>query len=156
MVEQEFLSEEMEEYLEAIYRKKEKKESAKAIAIARELNVKPASVSEMLKKLEKRGLLIYKPYYGAKLTKKGGKIGEKVTRKHRLMERFLGLIGIKRRVHEKACVLEHAIPDDVEKGIKKLLAQNGVPLANLHVGAKTKILGIMTDKNPHRDLEIWD
>ena len=147
------LSEEMEEYLKARYRKKEKGEKAKVLTIEHEQGIKPASVSEMLKKLEKKGLLIYKPYYGAKLTKKGRKIGEKVTRKHRLIERFLGLIGIKRKVHEKACVLEHAIPDDVEKGIKKLLMQKGVPLANLRVGTKTRILGIMTDKKSAQRLK---
>ena len=142
-----FMSEEMEEYLETLYRKKEKNEHAKTLALAKDLGVKPASVSEMLVKMQKAGLIEYKPYYGAALTKKGEEIGYKITRRHRLIERFLEFIGVKRKVHEEACVLEHAISDEVEKSIENIIKTKvAIPLTNLKKNARAMVVLVGTDK----------
>jgi organic radical activating enzyme len=44
---------------------------------------------EMLKKLDDKSYVKYSPYGGTTLTNRGLKIAEKITRKHRLLERFL-------------------------------------------------------------------
>ena len=53
------------------------------------LKTKPASVSDMLKKLSQKELVNYKKYQGVTLTKSGRSFALKVIRKHRLWEVFL-------------------------------------------------------------------
>lgn len=115
------VSQEIEEYLEAVYRRKEKGETAKTKEIARVLGVSAPSVSQMFAKLARAGFIKYKPYRGAILTAKGERIGKGITRKHRLIEKFLLLIGVKKKVHDEACVLEHAVSDDVERAMERLV-----------------------------------
>lgn len=119
-------SPEIEEYLEAIYRRKEKGETAKTSELAEALGVSAPSVSQMLGKLARNGFIRHEPYRGAVLTAKGEAIGKGITRKHRLIEKFLALIGVKRKLHEEACVLEHAISDDVEKAVERLVGKKGL------------------------------
>jgi DtxR family Mn-dependent transcriptional regulator len=64
-------------------------ERATTAAIAQKLEVQPASVTEMLKKLAQNGFIVYSPYHGAQLTKKGTRTAKKIMRKHLLLETFL-------------------------------------------------------------------
>jgi DtxR family transcriptional regulator, Mn-dependent transcriptional regulator len=57
--------------------------------LAANLMVKPATVSEMLKKLKDKSLIDYEKYGKITLTKKGKKIGIDVLRRNRLWETFL-------------------------------------------------------------------
>jgi len=57
--------------------------------IASEINTSAASVSDMLKKLQEKDLIIYTKYKGVSLNKKGEKIAVNILRKHRLWETFL-------------------------------------------------------------------
>jgi len=115
--------ERIEEYLEALYKLTEDNGPAKTTDIASELGLSPSSVTEMLQKLENKGYVRYKPYYGATLTKKGRIRGKRITRRHRILERFLtDVLKIKKRdVHEQACELEHAISDEVEEALCRFL-----------------------------------
>ena len=141
------ITESIEEYLEAIYRLGERGETATTTSVAKELKVAPASVTEMLKKLAKQGYLKYAPYRGVTLTPKGEKIGKKILRKHRVMEKFLRTLGLpKSRIHKDACELEHHIPDDLERAIHQKVEgekplspgapSNIVPLTSLLEGQK--------------------
>jgi len=140
-------TESTEEYLEAIYCLYERGEAATTTSVAKELKVAPASATQMLKKLAKQGYLKYFPYRGVTLTPKGEKIGKKILRKHRVMEKVLTTLGVpKYRVHKDACALEHHIPDDLERAIhqrfegERLLPpgapSNVVPLTGLLDGQK--------------------
>jgi len=119
-------SPETEEYLEAIYRKKEKGEKARTNDLAQEIRVSPASVSEMLSRLARKGLVRYEPYKSVRLTKKGEEIGKRITEKHRLIEKFLAFLGIRENIHEEACVLEHAVSDNIEKAIARLVREKDI------------------------------
>ena len=57
--------------------------------ISDELSTKPASVTDMMKKLAQKELVNYKKYQGVTLTKSGRASALKVIRKHRLWEVFL-------------------------------------------------------------------
>lgn len=112
------ITESTEEYLEAVYHLREQGKATTTMSIAKDLKVAPASVTEMLKKLATQGYLKYAPYRGVTLTQKGEKIGKRILRKHRVMEKFLGTLGLpKSRIHKDACGLEHHIPDDLERAI---------------------------------------
>ena len=58
-------------------------------SIADDLNTKASSVTEMLKKLGEKNLIVYKKYHGAQLTEMGRKTALNIIRKHRLWEVFL-------------------------------------------------------------------
>ncbi len=111
-----------EEYLELLVRYKEQDKTPKVKDIAGDLGVSSASVSEMLNKLSRKGLVSYKRYGEIRLTPPGEEMGRSVLRKHRLIEKFLTLIGVRKtKVHEEACVLEHAVSDDVERALRKAI-----------------------------------
>ncbi len=112
-----------EEYLEALYKLTRNEKTAATTEISRSLKVAPASVTEMLKKLDRESYVKYSPYAGATLTEKGLKTAEKITRKHRLLERFLYdtlKIG-KDTVHEQACEMEHSLSDKAEEALCRFL-----------------------------------
>ncbi|MFN3315630.1 MAG: metal-dependent transcriptional regulator [Raineya sp.] len=77
--------------------------------IARSLNINPASVSDMLKKLKQKNLIDYTKYQGVSLTEEGRKIATNIIRKHRLWETFLvnTLNFSWDEVHDVAEQLEH-------------------------------------------------
>ena len=119
-------SPEIEEYLETMVRYEEKGKKAKVKDLAKDLKISPASVSGMLKNLSEKGFVKYERYGDISLTTKGEKLGRSVLRKHRLIEKFLTLLGISRRkVHEEACVLEHAVSDDVERALRHAISTAG-------------------------------
>jgi DtxR family Mn-dependent transcriptional regulator len=138
---------EAEEYLELLYRTKEKGEEIRRKDIAKELGITQASVTEMIKKLDKKGLVKQKPYRGVELTPAGERVGRKILRKHRFLERFLQYLGISgRKAHKEACKLEHYVSDDIEKALgKKIGAKKGwikekiIPLSQMKKGKKGRV-----------------
>lgn len=58
-------------------------------AIAERLDTKAATVTDMLRKLGEKKLIIYTPYKGSKLSEEGLRAATAVLRKHRLWETFL-------------------------------------------------------------------
>ena len=108
-----------EEYLEALYNLNQGGKTATTTEISKRLNIAPASVTEMLKKLADRGLINYSPYQGVTLTGEGLKAATKMTRKHRLLERFLhDILKIGNdHVHNEACKMEHGLSDETERAL---------------------------------------
>jgi DtxR family Mn-dependent transcriptional regulator len=117
------MSSSTEEYLEALYTLTQNGQAASTTEISRRLKIAPASVSEMLKKLADNGYVNYSPYQGVTLTKKGFELAEKMTRKHRLLERFLhDMLHIgKDKVHTEACAMEHSLSDETERALCQTL-----------------------------------
>jgi len=83
--------------------------------LAYKLNHSAASVTDMLKKLSAKKLVLYKKYYGASLSKSGLQIAVKVLRKHRLWETFLvkNLKFTWDKIHDIAEQLEHIQSDEL-------------------------------------------
>lgn len=99
-----------ENYLKAIYGiAKRNEKGANTNAIAKRLDTKASSVTDMIKKLSEKGLVNYKKYKGTELTAEGHQVAVGVIRKHRLWETFL----VKHlrfkwdQVHDIAEQLEH-------------------------------------------------
>jgi DtxR family Mn-dependent transcriptional regulator len=113
----------VEDYLKALYGLSRNGKTVTTTEIAEYFEIAPASVTEMLKKLAKKGYVKYSPYHGAKLTEKGLQVAEKITRKHRLLERFLhDVLRIRNdRVHVEACEMEHALSDQAEESLCRLM-----------------------------------
>lgn len=99
-----------ENYLKAIYHLGNPSQKGVSTSdIANKLDTKASSVSDMIKKLSDKKLVVYKKYYGVNLTKKGKLIAASVVRKHRLWEVFLvdKLNFTWDQVHDVAEQLEH-------------------------------------------------
>jgi DtxR family Mn-dependent transcriptional regulator len=126
----------VQEYLEAIYSLTEGGEPARTSELAKLLGVKPASATGMIQKLAGAGLVEYRKYRGTTLTPEGMKLGRKMKRKHRILERFLtDVLGIRRdRVHDQACAMEHSLSDEAEEamcrvmGHPKVCSDDGRPI----------------------------
>ncbi len=79
-----------EDYLKAIYHLgDEHKHMVSTNAIAERMATKPASVTDMVKKLAKKDLVDHKMYKGVRLTEKGRSVALTIIRKQRLWEVFL-------------------------------------------------------------------
>jgi DtxR family Mn-dependent transcriptional regulator len=78
-------------------------------AIAKKLETKASSVTDMVQKLSEKELIIYKKYQGVTLTEFGKKTAANIVRKHRLWEVFLveKLNFSWDEVHDVAEQLEH-------------------------------------------------
>lgn len=99
-----------ENYLKAIYHLSEGgKKSVSTNDIAAEMKNKPASVSDMLRKLGEKEVIEYRKYYGLQITETGKRYALQTIRKHRLWEVFLveKLNFAWDEVHEVAEQLEH-------------------------------------------------
>jgi DtxR family Mn-dependent transcriptional regulator len=78
-----------ENYIKSIYHLQQVNESVSTNALADHLKARPASITDMLKKLHTKGLLNYNPYKGFKLSRDGNKAALIIIRRHRLWESFL-------------------------------------------------------------------
>lgn len=116
-------SKSVENYLKTLYLLSENGKAVSTTAVSQYLKIAPGSVTEMLQKLAEKEYIEYSPYHGSKLTTKGLKVAEKVTRKHRLLEKFLyDVLKIgKDHVHAQACEMEHTLSDEAEESLCRLL-----------------------------------
>lgn len=147
------LSESQENYLKLIFQLSEtleEEQMVSALDLAGELEVKPASVTNMLKRLAGLKLIDYKPYYGARLTSSGEMIALEVLRHHRLLELYLSeVLGFGwEEVHDEAERLEHVISEQLEAKIAEKL---GHPTHDPH-GDPIPSVELELPENSHRRL----
>ena len=157
-------SENIEEYLETIYKLEQDTSPVTTTALAKQLGISPASVSEMAGKLAEQGLVTREPYKGVALTAKGKHQALTLIRRHRLWERFLtDVLGLSwDQVHQEACRLEHATSPLVEERLAQFLGEPetcphghpmptaegeiaveaGRPLAELRAGQRASVLRV--------------
>ena len=115
------MSRSLEDYLKGIYLLKRRKQYSNK-NLAEYLNISPASVSEMMKKLSNENYLILEGR-NINLTKKGSDIAVNIIRKHRVWEVFLvEKLGYDTdEIHEEAEVLEHVTSDKLLQKLEKFL-----------------------------------
>lgn len=121
-----------ENYLKTIYHiTAESGEEVSTNAIAEKMETKASSVTDMLKKLAEKELIVYKKYQGVSLTDEGKMAAKMIVRKHRLWEVFLvdTLQFPWDEVHDIAEQLEHI---KSEKLINKLDDFLGNPTEDPH------------------------
>ncbi len=106
----------VEDYLKSIYALGRTGEAATTSALAERLDVAPASVTGMLKKLAASGLVDHEKYQGARLTEAGRRVAVETIRHHRLVETYLHqALGVPwDRLHDEAEAWEHVLSEDLE------------------------------------------
>ncbi len=107
----------IEEYIEIIHVLEQEFGRAQTGMIASQMGVKPPSITEMLQKLEREGLIQYESYNGAILTATGNKLAQELMQRHRILADLLEILGIDRdRAEEDACRIEHHIsPETLQR-----------------------------------------
>lgn len=154
-----------ENYLKAIFHlQKHSKAGVSTNALAEEMQTKASSVTDMVKKLSDKKLVVYKKYQGVYLSEAGRQTALQIVRKHRLWEVFL----VKKldfswdEVHEVAEELEHIKSEKLISELDKFLdypkrdphgdpipdakgnfqAANKTLLSNLSKGEKGTLVGV--------------
>ena len=107
----------VQDYAKAIYTLESRDSAASTTDLATLLEVRPASVSGMLRKLAALGLVEHERYRGVRLTERGRRVALEVIRHHRLVELFLvESLGMTwDEVHAEAEVLEHVLSEELEE-----------------------------------------
>jgi DtxR family transcriptional regulator, Mn-dependent transcriptional regulator len=125
------LTRSVEDYLKAIYRLSPQGRTASTSEIAQRLELSPASVSGMVKRLSEQGLLEHLPYRGVQLTAEGRRAALRMLRRHRLIEAYLvAFLGYTwDTVHDEAERLEHAVSDTL---VERMAAVLGNPSVDPH------------------------
>lgn len=127
----ESLTRSVEDYLKAIYRLSPQGRPAATSEIAQRLELSPASVSGMVKRLSEQGLLEHVPYKGVQLTPGGRRAALRMLRRHRLIEAYLvAFLGYTwDTVHDEAERLEHAVSDTL---VDRMAVVLGHPTVDPH------------------------
>lgn len=117
----------IEEYIEIIHALEIQEGRATTGRIAAEMNVKPSSATEMLKKLQKEGFLQYKSYAGATLTDSGRRLALELKGKHKAIADFLEIIGVDRSAAERdACQIEHHVGQKTMEKLERFVQFAGL------------------------------
>lgn len=121
----------VEDYLKAIYELERSGEPAETNAIAALLDIAPASVSGMVRRLVDHGLITHERYHGVRLTPAGRRAALKTLRRHRVIEAYLtSALGYSwDRVHDEAERLEHAASEEL---VDRMAAAIGEPATDPH------------------------
>jgi DtxR family Mn-dependent transcriptional regulator len=117
-------SEGQEEFLELLYRLTASGGLARTSDLAKGLRSSLGTVTNLVERLERKGLVVHQPYRGVTLTPKGKRIAAEIVRRHRLVERFLTdfLMIPSERAHKYACKMEHAVDEEVVNALATLLS----------------------------------
>ena len=121
-----------ENYLKAIYKLQEANgETVAPSELAKALAINAASVTDMMKKMAQKKLILYQKMKGVKLSEKGRQVAISIIRNHRLWEVFLvDKLGFRwDEVHDLAEQLEHIQSETL---IHKLDAYLGHPKTDPH------------------------
>jgi DtxR family Mn-dependent transcriptional regulator len=152
------LSSGMQEYLESLYWLGEAGIERTPINLSRAMKVSPPSVTEMVNRLGKEGLVSRGPGKRIALTGHGEEVAKSVVKRHRLVEAFLvKVMGVPwDEVHEEAETFEMSVTPKLEGRMLEMIGEvqtcphghpigefprePGVPLTSVSNGSAVRIL----------------
>ncbi len=122
------IPESYQRYLDEIYSISRKKKGGWVTnkEIAESLKIEPPSVSGMLEKLKKKGLIKWEPRKSIRLTEKGKKIAKQLDETHSLLYQFFAKvlkIEDKDVIENLSCEIEHHITHDVKNSLEEFLSK---------------------------------
>lgn len=152
------LSASVQDYLKAIYTQTRTGQPTSTVALAEALDVRSASVTNMLQKLAENHpeLVAYRKHYGVALTPEGEKAALQVIRRHRLIEQFLYQVleYPLDKIHQEAEELEHVVSPYFVDRIAQLLHNpaydphgDPIPDSNLMI-EDSRTLVLLSDLQP--------
>ncbi|MCW3116742.1 MAG: iron-dependent repressor [Chitinophagaceae bacterium] len=128
-----------ENYIKTIFHLQVDNDTVTTNALAHELLTRPASVTDMMKKLKTKKLVQYQPYKGFRLNMEGKKVALSIIRRHRLWEFFLSekLKFDWDEIHDVAEELEHVSSRKLVDKLDEFLGYpkfdpHGDPIPDVH------------------------
>jgi DtxR family Mn-dependent transcriptional regulator len=128
-----------ENYIKAIFHLQHSDGTVTTNELAAELKTKPASITDMMKKLKTKKLVHYQAYHGFRLSPEGKKVALGIIRRHRLWEYFLAekLKFSWEEVHAVAEDLEHVSSKKLIDKLDEFLGfprfdPHGDPIPDMH------------------------
>jgi DtxR family Mn-dependent transcriptional regulator len=114
-----------EDYLRTIYQLAQSQSPVTTSRIASARQVRPSSVTQMMKRLSEQGLVYYTKHHGVTLTGSGRAKALEMLRRHRLVELYLvNELGFGwDEVHDEADRLEHVISPALEERMAVVLGR---------------------------------
>ena len=115
----------VEDYLRTIYQLAQSKSPVSTSRIAAAQQVRPSSVTQMMKRLYEQELVHYRKHHGVTLTGSGRAKALEMVRRHRLVELYLvNELGFGwDEVHDEADRLEHVISPILEERMATVLGR---------------------------------
>jgi len=150
----------IEDYLKSIYQLAEEAQPVIAARIADETGVSPSTIFSTLQRLAREGYVTVNRRKEIQLTADGRKVAERIVRRHFLIERFLtDLLGLDWvKAHQEAHRMEHAISQEVEERLAKLLSHpttcpHGNPIPGATSGPAQKTIPL-SETSDGQDVEL--
>ena len=151
-----------ENYLKELYKLSQKNiKKVNNTALAKAMNLNPATVLEMVRKLNEKGMVDVLPDKALQLTEKGRKIAVLIIRKHRLWEVFLvNKLAYKwSEVHELAEQLEHIGDDTLTNRLEEYLGfpafdPHGDPIPDRHGKMKKHTTIVLSEAEKNKAYRV--
>jgi Mn-dependent DtxR family transcriptional regulator len=116
-------SESTEDHLERIQELVEQKGYARVADIAATLGLSRSAVSNMVRRLAKRGFVNYEKYRGFTLTVEGRAVADHIKVRHETLAELLKLLGLSpETVEEEVEVIEHHLRPETLRVFSKLVS----------------------------------
>jgi DtxR family Mn-dependent transcriptional regulator len=151
-----------ENYIKTIFHLQREEGNVTTNELAARLHTRPASVTDMMKKLKTRKLLHYQPYRGFRLSSEGKKVALGIIRRHRLWEYFLAekLNFGWDEVHELAEQLEHVRSKKLTDKLDEFLAYpkfdpHGDPIPDGRGRMEGNPLSMLNEQIPNKQLVVF-
>jgi len=117
-----------EDYVELIDSLIRETGEARAVDLAQRLGVSHVTVSKVVQRLQKEGLVTAQPYRSIFLTDKGADLAAASQERHQLVLGFLRSIGVSEDIaNVDAEGIEHHVSDETLRAMKRLLNERAAP-----------------------------
>ena len=115
-------SQSAEDYLERILELLQETGQARVVDIANSLNIRQASVTNMVKKLCELGYVDHEKYKrGLVLTKEGRRVAQRIQRRHATLSRFFSLLELDSETQRRDIEgIEHHLSRDTVRSLEDL------------------------------------
>lgn len=151
-----------ENYIKTIFHLQREDGNVTTNELAARLHTRPASVTDMMKKLKIRKLLHYRPYHGFRLSSEGKKVALGIIRRHRLWEYFLAekLDFGWDEVHDLAEQLEHVKSKKLTDKLDEFLDfprfdPHGDPIPDGRGRMEENPLSMLNEQIPNKPLIVF-
>ncbi len=138
----------MQRYAAELFRLQEENPLVPLSLLSDVIGASPQAVSQMMRRMSQRALLVHEPYRGVRLTEEGQRIAMPALRRHRLTEVFLvRIMGYDwAAAHELADTFEQGLNDELEQRIDEL---TGFPTRCPHgepIPSKDGVMPVVSDQ----------
>ena len=114
----------VEDYLEIIHGLIDTKGYARVADVAEGLGISQASVSNMMRRLDEKGLILYEKYRGMTLTEEGESVARRITKRHGILAELLDLLGVEKEVaYHDVEGMEHHISPQTLRGLQQIVME---------------------------------